>query len=218
MPEFWQWIAGSSATVVLALLAGAGGSALLELLWRPRRDRRRAASLLLAEVALNTELLLLQAHARMKNPLGIPSDFLMSTIAWDAASGLVSELPPKDVRALVQLYAKYGALNRHVEQFDAHLEALEAASPGTKAYEDAATFVARTIDVFNTGLDSTLADGQSLLPNLIKLAEVKETPEEKAQKTDYERLAREHMDKRVAGTKAIKEAAQMGPSSNGPAA
>lgn len=214
MAEFWQWVAQSSGTIVLALLAGAGGSALLELMWRPRRDRRRGASLLLAEVALNTELLLLQSHARQKNPLGIPSDFIMSTIAWDAASDLVSELPAKDVRDLVQLYAKYAALNRHVAQFDGQLAALEAATPGTKAYEDAATFVARTIDVFNSGLDSTLGDGQSLLPRLLEHADVKETEAEKAQKTDYQRIAHAHMDKRVAGTEAVKALARKGPSNS----
>jgi hypothetical protein len=61
LAEFWNWLAGSTGTIILAVLAGAGGSALLELLWKPRRDRRRAASLLIAEVAMNTELLLLQA-------------------------------------------------------------------------------------------------------------------------------------------------------------
>ena len=65
MGEFAAWTVSGAGTIALALLAGAGGSALLELLWRPRRDRRRAAAIIVAEVALNTELLLLQAHARM---------------------------------------------------------------------------------------------------------------------------------------------------------
>lgn len=32
-------------TVALAILSGAGGAALLELWWKPRRERRRAAAL-----------------------------------------------------------------------------------------------------------------------------------------------------------------------------
>ena len=117
----------------------------MELLWRPRRDKRRAAGLIVTEVALNTELLLLQAHAREANRRGIPSDLRLSTIAWDAASGIVSELPHKTVRGLVQLYNKYSALNLHVEGFGEHLAALKEAAPGSKDYSDAETMVARII-------------------------------------------------------------------------
>lgn len=106
LADFWNWLAGGAGTILLALLAGAGGSALLELIWKPRRDRRRAASLLVAEVAMNTELLLLQAHARFKNPTGIPADLRLATIGWEAAGELVSELPTQLLRKLVILYSQ----------------------------------------------------------------------------------------------------------------
>ena len=176
----------------------------MELLWRPRRDKKRAAALICAEVALNTEILLLQAHAREVNPRGIPSDLRMSTIAWDAASGIVSELPHNTVRGLVQLYNKYRALNLHIEGFGEHLAALKKSAPGSKAYADAETMVARIIDVFNSGLDSTLSSGQEMLPELVTLAGIKETSEEKAKVPNYRDVALEHMAKRAAGTEAIK--------------
>ena len=218
MTEIFDVVAQSAGTIVLALMAGAGGSALLELLWRPRRDCRRASALLLAEVALNTELLILQAFAREKNLLGIPSDFRMSTIAWDAASGLVSELPPKAIRALVQLYAKYRALNLRVEEFGHLLTVLEASAPGTKAHADAETMVARTIDVFNTGLDSTLVDGQLLLPTLQNLSAIKESAAEKSHPAELQRIAHDHMDKRAVATDAVKMAARRHPPPADPAA
>jgi hypothetical protein len=115
--EFWQWLASGSGTILTAILAGAGGSALLELLWKPRRDKRRAATLLLAEVALNTEVLLLHAHARTSAPKQIPADLRMSTMAWDATANLVSELPPKFIRKVVVLYNRYHSLNRQIALF-----------------------------------------------------------------------------------------------------
>src|SRR5438067_1384586 len=107
MQEFWAWLTSAAGTIVLAIVSGAGGSIVLELIWKPRRDRRRAASLLVAEVALNTELLLLHAHARTFAPKSIPADLSMSTLAWDAAAPLVSELPRERLRAVVTLYNRY---------------------------------------------------------------------------------------------------------------
>ena len=80
-------------TALLAIISGAGGSALLDLFWKPRQERRKAAAILMADVLLNTELLLLQAHARVKNPKRIPDDFNMSLIGWDATSESLRELP-----------------------------------------------------------------------------------------------------------------------------
>ncbi len=193
MAEFWEWLSGGAGTVLLAILAGAGGSALLELLWRPRRDRRRAAVLLTAEVAMNTELLLLQAHARQLNPRGVPSDFKMSTIAWDAASNLVSELPSRLLRKVVLLYGQYDAINRNVASFGVALNEFKVAEVGSSAARDCETMVLRIIDVFNTGLDATLARGQEILPELAKLAAINETEKEKANLPNYQQVAPEHM-------------------------
>lgn len=189
MSEFWSWLAEGAGSILLALLAGAGGSALLELLWRPRRDRRRAASLIVAEVAMNTELLLLQAHARKLNPTGIPSDLQLSTLAWAAAGELVSELPASLVRKLVLLYNQFDALNAHVQAFGTALRERDATTSGSREREKAETMLAGIIDVFNTGIDSTLDRGQEVIPELADLALVKETEEQKRQVVDYAALA-----------------------------
>ena len=201
-----QWLAYGAGSILLALLAGAGGSALLELLWRPRRDKRRGAALLMAEVALNTELLILQSHARQANPMGIPSDLAMSTIGWQAAAGLVTELPVRLLRQIMVLYNRYDALNRDIALFDRALEEYKHASPGTSAYKDAETNCYRIVDVFNTGLDKAAKQGQKLLPELANLAGLEETEEEKANIPNFAQAAAEHMQTRQQHLEALRKA------------
>ena len=207
MDEFWTWMSSSAGNVLLAILAGAGGSALLELFWRPRRDRKRAASLFVAEVALNTELLLLQAHARTTNPFGIPADLRMSTIAWESAADLISELPAEMVRALVQLYNQYHSLNRQIDGFGGYLDAFKAAPSGSSEERDAETMVLRVIDVFNTGLDATLRNGQTVLPDLIKFSGMDAEKDKQAPVPNYRDVALEHMANRKLHLEALKSAA-----------
>ncbi len=142
---------------------------------------------------MNTELLLLQAHARQLNPRGVPSDFKMSTIAWDAASDLVSELPSRLIRKIVLLYGQYDATNRNVASFAVALTEFKSAKIASSSARDAETMVLRIIDVFNTGLDATLARGQEVLPELATLAKLNETDAEKANTPNYEQIAVEHM-------------------------
>jgi hypothetical protein len=205
MADFWNWLSSSAGTILLAMLAGAGGSVLLELLWRPRRDRQRAAGLLTAEVALNTELLLLQAHARQADRFGIPADLRMSVMGWHAVAALVSELPFAENRALIHIYNQYDALNRQVEAYGIALAKHKAASAGSSEYRDSETMVLRILDVFNTGLDATLANGQRLIPGLAELAGIKETAEEKAKIPNYSDVAAEHMAMRKAHVEALRE-------------
>lgn len=204
MAAFWEWLASSTGTILLAVLAGAGGSALLELLWRPRRDSRRAAAMLTAEVVLNTELLILQAHARTKEQMSIPSDLRMSVIAWNAVAPLVSELPTGTVRQLVKLYNQYEALNRHIESFGEALDRYKNAEAGTPECADAETMVLRILDVFNTGLDATLGNGQALLLPLAELGGIKETEEQKAEMPNYADITAEHLAKRHAHVEALR--------------
>lgn len=177
--ELLEFFASGAGTVLLAVLSGAGGSALLDLYWKPRRDRLRAATLLVAEVAFNTEVPLLQAHARFKNMKSIPADFALSTLSWGAAGDLVSELPVKILRELVLLYNQFESLNRHVAAFGQYLREFEAQPIGSAAQAKAEVQVLLTNDVFNTGIDSTIDNAKALLPSLAKLAGVKrEKPDE----------------------------------------
>lgn len=191
MQDFWQWLASASGTIVLALLAGAGGSALLELLWKPRRDRRRAAKLLLAELAVNTELLLLHAHARTTSPGQIPADLRMSTMAWNAVAPMVSELPAKLVRKLVVLYNRYDSLNRQNVLFAEALRDKRSEDRGTQI--TAGMMATATLNAFNTGVDATINQGKELLKELMPVAGWKETSEERAQIVDYAQITAKHM-------------------------
>jgi hypothetical protein len=205
MAGFWEWLASGIGTIILALLAGAGGSALLELLWRPRRDRRRAASLVVAEVAMNTELLLLQAHARFANPKGIPADFHLSTLAWNTAGELISELPTKLVRKLVILYAQYHSLNTHVESFGSALRDRNGTTLGSPERKNAETLLDSIIDVFNTGIDATIERGQEVIPELADLALIKESEAEKRQVVDYSARAAQIISERQQRIAAFKK-------------
>lgn len=204
MGEFLSWLSAGAGNILLAILAGAGGSALLELLWRPRRDRRRVASILTAEIALNTELLLLQAHSRSDAPLAIPSDLRMSMIAWQAAGGIISELPAPKVRQLVHLYNQYDSLNRHITAYGDALDRYRKAPSGSSEYRDSETMVLRICDVFNSGLDETLNNGQSILLPLAKIAGIRETTEEKAHIPHYADIAAENMAARKAHVEALR--------------
>jgi hypothetical protein len=178
------------STVLLAIISGAGGSALLELYYKPRRDRRRAAGLLLAEILLNTDLALLQAHARWKAPKKIPSDFSFSLMSWDAAAPLLSELPLDLLKRTVLLYNRYQACNQAVQSYSKTLDDRNAlpkdAEDRRKQLEG---FLKSTIDVFNTGLDHSIDDGKELLPKLLGLSGTKEKgDQEKAVKTYQQRV------------------------------
>ena len=170
--EFFDFLASGAGTILLALLAGAGGSILLELIWRPRRDKRRVAALLLTEVGFNTELLLLHAHARFEGVSQLPSDLILSTMAWDAAGGLVSELPTEPLGRLILLYNKFKSLNRHVEGFADVLRRRDALPVGSTQRATVDAEVLTVIDVFNTGVDRTIADAQALIPRMIALAKI----------------------------------------------
>src|SRR2546430_13659585 len=80
--------------VLLALLGGVVGSALLELWWRPWRTRRRVAALPAEEGNLNAQLLKLHAERRPPHPGRIALDFLLSHLAFDAVARAEGELPP----------------------------------------------------------------------------------------------------------------------------
>ena len=134
---------------------------------------------------MNTQLLLLQAHARFANPSGVPADFNLSTIAWDAAGNLVSELPTSLLRKLVLLYSQYRSLNAHVVTFGEALGDRDLQLKGSNERSTAEDLLASIVDVFNTGIDSALERGQEIIPALADMALVKETEEQKKQVIDY---------------------------------
>lgn len=161
-------------TVFLALLGGVGGAAILDVWWRPRRDRRQAAVLLLSEIINNVQLCLLQAHARDKAPRNIPPDFHLNFRRWDAAAGKLAELPPDLVKNVMLLYMRFEALNATVRLYDDYLDRFKAAQSVDPAEAgQAERALMSTIDVFNTALDKTIDEGKKILAELLPLSGVK---------------------------------------------
>ncbi|MGH7564048.1 MAG: hypothetical protein ACREK5_06465 [Gemmatimonadota bacterium] len=176
-------------TVCLAILSGAGGAALLELYYKPRRDRRRAAALLLSEILLNADLALLQAHVRQRIPRKMPSDFSFSTMAWEACSEMVSELPVDLIKRVVIIYNRYQAGNRILRLYteaSRDLESLPTDSEGRIVALEA--YLNSAVDAFNANLDKTIDDAKEVAPYLIRLAKISEKEENQEPLRDYEKL------------------------------
>lgn len=183
-------------TALLAIVSGAGGSALLELYWKPRRDRQKAAVLLLAEILVNTDLALLQAHARVKLPRNISSDLSFSRLGWDATTDLLRELPPDLVKRILLLYKRYDYLNFCVGEFSKTFDELHAVRNDPQREKVLRDHLASTVDAFNIALDKAIDTGKEIAPQLLKLARVKE---EKATTPprDYARDVEEHLRERA---------------------
>jgi hypothetical protein len=140
-------------TILLAILSGAGGSALLDLYWKPRRDRRRAAALLHADIVVNMQIIQFHAHLRKSAPRKIPQDLKLSHLGFDTAGEIVSELPTELLRPVMLLYNRFDDLNRNVELYAQgmdQLATLDASSPQRAKLQH---YLNSVIDVFNTGMD-----------------------------------------------------------------
>ena len=193
-------------TMLLAVLSGAGGSALLELYYKPRRDRKRAASMLLAEILCNTELALLQTRVRKSAPRSIAADFSFSRIGWDAAAPTVNELPPDVVKQIVLLYVRYKSCNEavriHRDYLD-ELNALPKKSPGREA--ELNKVLDSTIDAFNVGLDKAIGIGKLVLPELVKHAQIKVKKNTAQPLRDYDKVVESFLSERRTRLDALQE-------------
>ena len=171
--------------VLLAIVSGAGGSALLELYYKPRRDRRKAARLLATEININAELVLLQSQLRKKTPRIIARDFHLLTNAWQSAAGAVAEFPPGLLKQVQLLYAWFERINENVLLYadaQSELEDLSADSTKTRRLK---TYLNTIIDVFNIGLDDAFDLAKTVLPELLDLAHIPKRSRKEAV-NDYE--------------------------------
>ena len=190
----WASLLPGVGTAALAIISGAGGSALLEIFWKPRRDRRKAATLLAAEIGLNTELAILQAHARWRARRKIPGDLSFSRLAWDATTDLLRELPPDLLKRILLLYTRYEHLNYCVEDYGKTVDELQTAKNDPHRENILKHHLNSTIDVFNTALDTTIDSGKEIMPLLLKAAGIKETKDKNAPRDyakDVDKLLRE---------------------------
>ncbi len=188
MAPFLEVLLPGLGTALLAILSGAGGSALLDLWWKPRRERRKAGGLILADVLLNTDLLLLQAHARSKNPRSIPADFEMSLLGWESASGVISELDAELLKSLVLLYHRYRYLNKCVGLYSDGLRELDSMPQTDQRYPRVKRHLDLTIDVFNTAIDEAIDHGKKLLPKILATTTIREPKVTQGEARNYQEL------------------------------
>jgi hypothetical protein len=159
-------------TILLAILSGAGGSALLDLYWKPRRDRRRAAALLHADIVMNMQLIQFHSHLRKNAPRTIPMDLKLSRLGFDTAGNIISELPTELLRPVVLLYSRIDDLNRNV---DLYAEGIDQLGTLTSTLQRAKQqhYLNSIVDVFNTGMDKARETCIEVGGRIEKLAQVR---------------------------------------------
>ena len=160
-----DWLASSelvkfALTTLVAIVSGAGGAALLEVWWKPRRDRTAVARILLAEIQNNTHLLQAQVARRATEPKNVPPDLLMELAGWDAAASLVAELPADELKSVLLLYSRY----RHLNMVTAYHNVIMQQRP--ESSDKVLTFARRMEQgqalnaaraIYNTSVDVTIA-------------------------------------------------------------
>ena len=190
-------------TILIGLLSGAGGSVILEVLWRPSRSRRRAAALVHSDLIINAQLVLAHAELRKSAPRKVPQDLILSRLGFDTAEGLVAELPPELLRKLVGYYNLVNDLNRNVGFYADALDLLEGLDSGSERRKNQQRYLNSIIDVWNTGLDNLHKRALVLLPELERLAKIKSGKNETPR--DIAAEARALMARRAARLRALDE-------------
>ena len=183
---------GSWATLI-GIVSGAAGAALLELYYKPRRDRQTAARVLSAEIAHNTTCLLLHAHERRARPVAISADLRISRLGFDAVAGLLGEMPTAVLRSVLLLYNRYDEANRSAALYSRLLDQLEILPPDYVGRAKLEKDLKTVVDAFNTNVDISIHQGQSLLKQLVPLAKQKETAAQNEPAIDQGSRVREMM-------------------------
>jgi hypothetical protein len=175
MPEWLAILLPGLGTTLIAIVSGAGGSALLELYYKPRRDRRRAAAILYSEILHNAQFLRSHIAFRVQKPREIPQDFKLSRLGFDAVTAQATELPVPVVRRLIKLYNQIDGLNQQVQAHNHSLEAFFALERDSPLRERMNRDLNTMVDVFQTGVDNTLQSCADLEPRLRRLASVRDS-------------------------------------------
>lgn len=105
----------------VSLFGGAGGALLLDLWWKPRRARQRTAVLLRAEIEANREVIR-QRLPKSEQDVGMHTDLLLPTVAWEAVATEVGELPVALADQVIRVYHQYAKIIRHDELLSESLE------------------------------------------------------------------------------------------------
>lgn len=95
---------GLTATL-LALFGGVGGALFLEIWYRPRRERRQTAALILHELNLTAQNLDLELARRKAEPNTVSFNVRFPRIALEAVSHNLARLPPMVASWVMHVYA-----------------------------------------------------------------------------------------------------------------
>ena len=182
--------------VLIAIASGAGGSALLELYWKPRRDGKRLAAVLYAEILQNAQFILLWTHVRHQQPRTIPADFHLSTIGFDSTSELLRELPAVQLKRVLLLYNRYQAANRQVADYAEALDEFEALKRSGEESAKVERHMDTILDTFNTGLDKAFEQSMEVVKDVIQLGRIKEKGDPEEPPPDYRARVQQHMAQR----------------------
>lgn len=124
---------GYLGPALLGLFGGIGATLVWEGLLKPRRERRSIARVLLAENSHNLQMMtaasmIAAEKASGSGPQSVPSDFALSTIAFDALASGIGALPGQVIGEMVYLRAYYQTLNAMPAAFDAALDSARGTS------------------------------------------------------------------------------------------
>lgn len=191
--------------VLIAIISGAGGSALLELYWKPRRDRKRLAAVLYAEILQNAEFILLWGHVRHQQPRTIPADFHLSTIGFDSTSQLLRELPPIQLKRVLLLYNRYQAANRQVAEYAGALDEFETLKRSGEDTAKIELHMDTILDTFNTGLDKTFEQSKEVVREIMVLGGITENADPQEPPPDYRARVQQHMAQRRERLEALRD-------------
>jgi hypothetical protein len=158
---------------VQGLFGGAGAILLWEAFLKPARERRSLAHMLAEEIGLNIQHAAAQlSYAKKHNPKGIPADFVLSEVVFNAVAARVGELPAL-AGDVVHLYQRVATMNRLPTDFSETLDRLrdlEAQNPADARVKQHRDLLDNMLVVYRSSLDTFINLGNEVLPKLREAA------------------------------------------------
>lgn len=119
-------------------------------------------------------MVLFWSELRKNTPRKIPSDFRMSTAAWQIAASRVGELPTPLLKKALLLYDHYQETNRLVAEYAETLDRLSPLPKGDPERKRLESHLNTILDVFNTGLDRSFELGKDVAEETVKIGRIRE--------------------------------------------
>ncbi len=185
-------------TLLTALFGGAGAVLLWEGVLKPRREVKKVARVLAAELTLNKLLLIAHRGARKADPHGLPADFRLTRTGFDAIGDRIAELPVDLLIPTLLIYQRVDALNRVESAYGTQHKLWEATASGTAEHREAALKLESILSVFDRGLAVAIEEANKLQPLLCEAGAIGRRPKgaTKFSLVDFEEEAAEFVRQR----------------------